>query len=382
MTLHNFIFTKAAPGKYYRHIAFWLSRVILQSIGVGYLLSTKPLWSFFISQFTYRSVVVLLEIIFTYPVVYYFIPAYFNTNQYLKFSLATLSLALLTYFIFCFYVLDINNLPDNQRIVAWWHYSMFFISESVLAGCAIFLTLKIFKDYYRKMEEKAILAKENADAELQLLKAQVHPHFLFNTINNIYAFILTKPAVAEELVSKLSDTLRYMIKDCDTALVPLEKELTMLQDYITLEKVRYGERLNITINITGSSKNKMITPLVMIPFAENSFKHGTSRMLEKPWIELDIHIDDKMMNFRLLNGKPVSEKKLSNGKSGIGINNITKRLELLYPNGHQLQINNDTHTFSVMLNIPIFDNRLQDSKNEDSILKSIPGKTEFKFVEI
>jgi len=126
----------------------------------------------------------------------------------------------------------------------------------------------------------------------------------------------------------------------------------------------------------------MITPLVMIPFAENAFKHGTSRMLEKPWIELDIHIDDKMMNFRLLNGKPVSEKKLSNGKSGIGINNITKRLELLYPNGHQLQINNDTHTFSVMLNIPIFDNRLQDSKNEDSILKSIPGKTEFKFVEI
>ena len=354
----------------------------MQSIGVGYLLTTKPLWSFFISQFTYRSVVVLLEIIFTYPVIYYFIPAYFNNRKYVRFTLATFSLALLTYCVFCFYVLNLNNLPADQKIVAWWHYSMFFISESVLAGCAIFLTIKMFKDYYKKMEEKATLAKENADAELQLLKAQVHPHFLFNTINNIYAYILTKPVVAEALVSKLSDTLHYMIKDCDTALVPLEKELAMLQDYITLEKVRYGERLTTTINIIGDPMHKMITPLVMIPFAENAFKHGTSRMLEKPWIELDIRIDQKMMNFTLINGKPVSEKKFSNGKSGIGINNITKRLQLLYPNAHQLQINNDANTFSVMLNIPIFENSLQSSKIEDSALNNISGKTEFKFVEI
>jgi hypothetical protein len=355
----------------------------LQSIGVGYLLTTKPLLDFFISQLTYRSVVVLLEIIFTYPVVYYFIPAFFNKGRYSIFTLAVLSLASLTYCIFCFYVLSLNSLPDDQKLVAWWHYSMFFISESVLAGCAIFLTLKMLKDYYKKMEEKATLAKENADAELQLLKAQVHPHFLFNTINNIYAFILTKPVVAEELVSKLSDTLRYMIIDCDSALVPLEKELSMLQDYITLEKVRYGERLTTTINITGGSpKNKMITPLVMIPFAENAFKHGTSRMLENPWIELYIHIDEKMMNFRLINGKPASGKKFSNGKSGIGINNITKRLELLYPNGHQLQINNQVDRFSVLLNVPIFDKDLQDHKSEDSLLKNIPPKTEFMFAEI
>ena len=165
---------------------------------------------------------------------------------------------------------------------------MHFIINGPPVICAIFLTVKMLKNYYLKMQEKTSIIKESADAELQLLKAQIHPHFLFNTLNNIYSFNLDKSPLAADLVLKLSHTLKYMVNDCEAALVPLDKELKMLQDYIGLEKVRYGKRLKITADITGDSKNKLITPLLMIPFVENSFKHGASKMLEHPWIRMQI----------------------------------------------------------------------------------------------
>ena len=119
-----------------------------------------------------------------------------------------------------------------------------------------------------------MLDKETANAELQLLKSEIHPHFLFNTLNNIYSSILNKSSNAKGLVIKLSDTLKYMIYDCEAPLVPLEEELKMIEDYIGLEKVRYGKRLNMEVEIKGDYRNKLIAPLLLIPFIENCFKHG------------------------------------------------------------------------------------------------------------
>ena len=208
----------------------------------------------------------------------------------------------------------------------------------------------MLKNYYIKMEEKQKLIKETAIAEMQLLKAQVHPHFLFNTLNNIYSFALNKNPEAGDLVLKLKDTTRYMVYECDTALVPLQKEIKMLEDYLELEKVRYGKRLKIEINIDGECENKMVTPLLMIPFVENSFKHGASKMLQHPWVDLNITVDGQYLFFVLSNSRP-EETSLPQHNGRIGLNNVKKRLQLLYPNAHELSIVNGSGSYEVFMKI-------------------------------
>ncbi len=216
--------------------------------------------------------------------------------------------------------------------------------------CALFLSLKTVKTWHLKQVENETLTREKANAELQLLKAQIHPHFLFNTLNNIYSFTLTKSPLAAELVQKLSDMLNYMITDCNQTLVPLKKEIQLLKDYIGLEKVRYGDRLDIQMHINGDYENCMIVPLLMIPFVENCFKHGASMMRGKQWMHLIININENNLDFNLSNSKP---SKPSATKHGIGLLNVHKRLELLYPGKHQLDIKSTENTFSVELKIEL-----------------------------
>ncbi|MES2645593.1 MAG: histidine kinase [Bacteroidota bacterium] len=210
-----------------------------------------------------------------------------------------------------------------------------------------------------KEEEKIVLIRENVNAELQLLKAQIHPHFLFNTLNNIYSFTLVKSRMAGELILKLSDTLQYMINDCKASHVPLVKELKIIEDFIDLQKVRYGNRLQLQVAIEGNAENKFITPLLLIPFVENCFKHGTSKMLDYPWLKLEIEIMDKVLFFRLSNSKP-SQVSVASTNSGIGLKNVQKRLALLYPLTHVIQFTSDDHSFTVHLEVPLNEELIAD----------------------
>jgi LytS/YehU family sensor histidine kinase len=228
----------------------------------------------------------------------------------------------------------------------------------LIAG--LFLSLKILKNWHLEQLKTETLAKENASAELQLLKAQVHPHFLFNTLNNIYSFALNQSALAGALVQKLSDMLNYMIHECDQPLVSLEKEIKLIQDYMGLEKVRYGDRLNMQVEINGEYKNKMIAPLLMIPFVENCFKHGASVMRGKQWIKLVINISNDQLDFNLSNSRPSQTIDINN-KKGIGLINVQKRLQLLYPEDHLLKIESlsDTYVVHMQLSLqqlPVSDN--------------------------
>ena len=187
-----------------------------------------------------------------------------------------------------------------------------FDNSGLLVSCSLMCTLKFLKIWYVKQQENTELVRENGKAELQLLKAQVHPHFLFNTLNNIYAFTLTKSPIAADLVDKLFGILHYMILEGQNTWVPLKKEIKLIQDYISLEKVRYGDRLNISVNIKGNAESKFIAPLLLIPFVENSFKHGSSKMLTHPKVELSIIIEEAQLKFVLRNNKPNSHHKSVN----------------------------------------------------------------------
>jgi len=218
-----------------------------------------------------------------------------------------------------------------------------------------------------------MLAKENTNAELQLLKAQVHPHFLFNTLNNIYSFALNESPQAGTLVQKLSDMLNYMIHECKEPLVPLEKEIKLIRDYMGLEKVRYGNRLDMQVEINGEYKNKMIAPLLMIPFVENCFKHGASAMRGQQWIKLDITINEDQLDFKLSNSKP-QVLNATNNKKGIGLANVQKRLQLLYPGKHFLktEISNDSYNIHLQVSLQQFP-LIEENKNYKLISKLQPA---------
>jgi len=351
MTVHDFIFTQKKPQKYYRHIVFWLAQYIFWAFWAGTFF--YPIKDAFINDIK-NHCFGILDILYIYITVYYFFPKYW-VHQRKKFifcfSVLTAVIFILNH-LFFFWLSDLFSAPRENQLLMLWYLSINFFTSGPPVTCALFLTIKMLKNYYYKVEEKKALTKENANAEMQLLKAQVHPHFLFNTLNNIYSFALSKSPKTGSLVLKLSDTLRYMIYECEEPLVPLEDELKMINDYIGLEKVRYGNKLKIETYIYGEAGNKRITPLLLIPFLENSFKHGASKILNHPWIKMRVQIENDHLYFELENSKPLNENNPPK-KNGIGLKNVQKRLMLLYPQQHQLKVESGDGTFSVNMEVPL-----------------------------
>jgi len=296
-----------------------------------------------------------------YGVLYYFLPSYMSrTKNFIGTTMLLLlfvSFLAVVNYIFLILIFSIstrlgyfNQMPKMSFIIPVWARLILFNYPTVV-GFA--LAIKILKNWYLKQKETAQVGREIINGELQLLKAQVHPHFLFNTLNNIYSFIINDSNDATEALKKLSTLLRYIIYECDQPLVQLEKELKMIRDYIDLEKIRYGKNFNMSLQVQGNGSNKMISPLLLIPFLENSFKHGASQMLTHPWINLDITILEHELQFILSNSKPAiaGEKTMSNG---LGLRNVKKRLSILYKDTHALNITDDIMSFSVSLKVPIF----------------------------
>jgi len=219
-----------------------------------------------------------------------------------------------------------------------------FLLLTTAAGCTSIIVL--FKYWFKKQQEWLQAEKEKVTAELQLLKAQVHPHFLFNTLNNIYSFSLESSPKTPGLILKLSSLLSYMLYDCKAEEVLLEKEIEIMKNYIDLEKERYGNKIEISWDIEGDVKDKYIAPLLMLPFLENAFKHGTSEQLEKPWLSVDISVKNDILKCKIVNSKneyvPVSNH-------GIGIQNVKKRLTFIYPGKHELKMNDEGNFFVVSL---------------------------------
>ena len=214
------------------------------------------------------------------------------------------------------------------------------------------MIIKFFKLWTIKQREWIQAQQEKTTAELQLLKAQVHPHFLFNTLNNIYSFSLDNSPKTPELILKLSSLLSYMLYDCKTDEVRLEKEIEIMKNYLDLEKERYGNKIEISWNVTGDTKDKFIAPLLLLPFLENAFKHGASEQIEKPWLGVDISVKNDTILYKIVNSK---NENVQESKNGIGINNVKKRLELLYQGKYELKINDEGNFYVVSLMLILSD---------------------------
>ncbi len=217
------------------------------------------------------------------------------------------------------------------------------------------IVIKWFKYWYKEQKSNQLLVEEKLKAELNFLKAQVHPHFLFNTLNNLYALTLKQSKDAPEVVLKLSDLLNYMLYECTADEVLIEKEIKLLKDYISLEKIRYGNRLNISFNVLGESAGKRVAPLMLLPFVENSFKHGVSEEMNEAWVSIDLELKQSGLTLKVENSKSKDDEKEDqfNYKQGIGLKNVQRRLELLYPEKHKLEMHDSIDSFLVVLSIDL-----------------------------
>jgi sensor histidine kinase YesM len=367
MTQKAFIFSNKPEYRIKRHLLFWATWVVF----MGFLYAFTPLPSRLnylqrLPNSTTDAVLYLpIHIFLSYTLMYFLIPRYIVKGRYL---LAVIWLVVLVLATGCLsaivslYVLFpvkeallpshliVRYRPSDSPGLSAFYLSLLAGLRGGLSVGGIAAAIKLMKHWYTEGQRNLRLQKENAESQLQILKAQVHPHFLFNTLNNIYSFTQNTSSTASAMVMGLSDILRYMLYECNKPLVPLAKELKMTEEYIDLERIRYGNALEMDINLPGDTDGLHVAPLMLLPFIENCFKHGISNILDQPWLSLHVTIEDRTMTMKLLNSKPA---RPSHRTPGIGIDNVRKRLALLYPGKHELVINEEEEVFIVILKLEL-----------------------------
>ena len=233
----------------------------------------------------------------------------------------------------------------------WWEIALFFfifISVTTL--------LKLSKSWFvvnRLQRQLMETDKQRVQAELKALKAQINPHFFFNTLNSIYSMSLDKDERLPRTILQLSELMRYFLYQSREDLVPLSKEVHVLNDYIALQKIRSDEKLEITTEIEEYPGQQRIAPLLLIAFVENAFKHGAKGSTGKAFIKIKLTTDQNAINFRVENNKGVVDKAGKEDHGGLGLDNVKRRLELIYPQRHKLLIENGDQFFLVQLQLQI-----------------------------
>lgn len=204
--------------------------------------------------------------------------------------------------------------------------------------------------WYEQQRITQTLQKDKVEAQLELLKSQVQPHFIFNTLNNIYSLSTQNSPKTSDLIYRLSSLLSYTLYDSRKTAIPLEQEMEYISNYIELEKIRYGERLDISVNILNDTTHIHISPFLLLPLVENCFKHGVSNEIDTCWIRLDVLHNDGWLIIKAENSKSPNGK--CNGtRNGIGLENVKRRLEILYPGRHEFRCIDEEQTFLAVLKI-------------------------------
>ena len=211
---------------------------------------------------------------------------------------------------------------------------------------------KIMTDWIAENRKKQEAENETMQSELRFLKSQINPHFLFNTLNSLYALTLKKSDKAPDIVIKLSEMMRYMLYECNEPEVPLRKEINYLRNYLDLERLRQREGIDITLDVQGPVVDQQIAPLLLIPFLENSFKHGINAAIQGGFVHATLQVEPRAIRFDLENTKGSSMPRSPDAarpSGGIGLVNVRRRLELLYSERYELEISETPGTYAIRL---------------------------------
>jgi LytS/YehU family sensor histidine kinase len=333
-----------------------------------HLLFWIVVWFFFSSFFSvgsknenfifwFSSILSTIAIASSYVFAYYLIPDFLIAKKHKQFILysfyagvfivCAVLMTVVFGFVF-FYNLEFQQMPALTK-------NSGVILVCVFLIIALTSAFKILKDTYKSLDEKKTLENKFLQTQLQLkeqelkfLKMQIHPHFLFNTLNTLYGFALRKSEKAPEMILKLSNLLDYILYQVDKPLVLLQDEINHIEDYVSLEKSRFQEGLQITFHKDLMDDALEIAPMLLLPFVENAFKHGT-QIDGVVIVNMNLKVDENELNFSIEN----SAKNKANSKKGIGLENIKKRLEMLYPKNFFLEIIQEKKLFKINLKIPL-----------------------------
>ena len=320
------------------HVLFWVVMYLdefLAIFGITQAFETEYI--------KYVILAFLLDLAMVYLNLYVLIPFLLLKNKVWQY----LSLTLLSIF-----VINLNNLtlddpcPDctTQELITDFIIST-FLPTITLLGTAI--AVKIFKMFLQNQSQINELEQSSLKTELAYLKDQINPHSLFNALNNIYVQSRKRPDEASESILLLSDLLRYQLYDCAKEKVYLSGEVDYLKNYLKFDALRKN-KAKINFNITGDVNRKMVAPFIFLPFIENAVKHGAS-LENESFIDINLDIKEGSIDFKIENSIPKQKTKIPKG--GIGLANVKRRLELLYPQKHTLKITDDDQLFKVQLHL-------------------------------
>ncbi|SEK85269.1 Histidine kinase [Aquimarina amphilecti] len=356
MKNNNSFLDRILQNRILSHLLFWCSFLVIFTIlGVLDSGTFKP------NALT-NLAMLPSQIAAAYFLNYYQLPKLLLKKRYFLFFV---SIFLSVYFLSAFARFNVVHIVEPffrenfeqetiKEILLDFIYIFSVYCPAVYTYALIMLAVKAIKTRFEEKHQIELLQKEKATSELKFLKAQIQPHFLFNTLNNLYALTLAKSDLAPKVVLKLSELLDFILYQSDQAFISIEKEIELIQGFIDLESLRYGNALDVSFEKRVDDLNTQIAPLVLLPLIENAFKHGVSSDPKNAKIHIDLLVESATIKFKVFNTKlNDSVKQVTNTKSGIGTSNLKRQLEINYPNKYTLEIDEKRDSYFVELLIDL-----------------------------
>jgi len=330
------------------HILFWLVLIVYQVFYFGRITNE------YLDTFLAVIPTLPFDMLATYFSVYFLLPRFLLRKKYFLFVLWLVVFSIPIIFIeivIGYYIQGPLLLPNLELDLSFFGYDRFLnVFLSIYSFSLLATAIKLIKILFTYRQEKALLKTQSLTSELAMLRSQINPHFLFNTLNNIDTLVSINPEKASNSIIKLSEIMRYMLYDANADFVPLDKEIEYLKSFVSLQLLRLKNQNFVSFTIDGDINNKKIPPMLIIPFVENAFKHGRKNV-KAPGVIINIQISSTTYIFEIVNYTSTTEVNEKDGVGGIGLHNMQRRLDLLYKDKYELDINTDNGKYSVLLKL-------------------------------
>jgi sensor histidine kinase YesM len=295
-----------------------------------------------------------LAFIVSWITVHVLLKRYYNRGDLFTFWILQITVSLsflLLRRVFNYYVIYPRYFPEAQMVplLSFGKIIVEFVNLYLIIG--VYAMFYFVRSWYEERQKTQNLLQEKTVAELELLKSQVQPHFIFNALNNIYSTALKTNPDTAKLIAHLSSFLNYNLYEAKQPFVALTAELAYVKHYIELQKNRYGNKLDASINFYDELNDLYIAPLLLLPLIENSFTHGIANSIKPGWIRVDVSRQPDYFSIKIENSIEEKTKPNDDKNGGIGIKNVQKRLELIYPHAHEFRIVEEPHSYLVILKI-------------------------------
>ena len=335
----------------FQHATFWIAYWLFWSV------RDLVYHNNYLDLLQSNAITTVLYAFAVYLNIYWLIPKFLLRKRYISYggllTVVTLVMATLAALSLYIYFVFFLGEPGKDLFFVSLEGLIFLFIEIVML-VAVTTVLYLLRDHNRKERRLKELENKNLKSELNLLKRQLNPHFLFNALNSVYVLIQENQEKARGTLVRISDMLSHQLYDGSKETVALFKEVQHVKNYVALEKVRQGGRVNVNFRFSGESNNKKIVPMLLIPFVENAFKHGFNAGLNCYDVDIDIRINRDLLHFHCRN--QYKKNGLYHQQGGLGLENVKRRLELLYPGRYQLDISDHNGSFDVGLEIDLHDN--------------------------